>query len=51
MTRPVLTHACAQILGVERGAGDREIKRAYRELAKKLHPDKVSVLARAAGPA
>ncbi len=28
-----------QTLGVEKGAGDDEIKRAYRKLAKKYHPD------------
>src|SRR5262245_18136093 len=29
-----------EILGVERDAGDEELKRAYRELAKKHHPDR-----------
>ncbi len=28
-----------QVLGVERGATDKEIKRAYRQLARKFHPD------------
>ncbi|HVS02686.1 MAG TPA: J domain-containing protein [Thermoanaerobaculia bacterium] len=28
-----------QILGVERGASDKEIQRAYRKLARKYHPD------------
>ena len=29
-----------QTLGVARGADEAEIKKAYRKLAKELHPDK-----------
>lgn len=31
-------------LGLEDGASDREIRRAYRELAQKYHPDRVAHL-------
>lgn len=30
----------AQLLGIEKDASDRELKKAYRTLSKKYHPDK-----------
>ena len=32
-----------QILGVTRDASDREIKKAYRDLSRKYHPDSYAV--------
>lgn len=29
-----------QLLGIEKSASDRELKKAYRTLSKKYHPDK-----------
>ncbi|HDR89938.1 MAG TPA: molecular chaperone DnaJ [Bacteroidetes bacterium] len=33
-----------KVLGIDRSAGDEEVKKAYRKMAMKYHPDKVSYL-------
>ena len=33
-----------EVLGLSKGAGEAEIKKAYRSMAKKYHPDKVAYL-------
>ena len=35
-----LANQVAQLLGLEKDASERQIKKAYRNLSKKYHPDK-----------
>ncbi len=38
------THWAYKVLGIDSSAGDEEVKKAYRKMANKYHPDKVSYL-------
>jgi len=38
--RPMTEHGIYDILGVQPGASEEEIKRSYRQLALKYHPDR-----------
>jgi len=33
-----------EVLGIEKGCGDGDVKKAYRKMAVKYHPDKVAHL-------
>src|SRR5271169_2441029 len=37
---PVTKRDCYEVLGVDRGAGEQELKAAYRKLALQFHPDR-----------
>ena len=40
VTETTVNAHCSQLLGIDRSASERDIKRAYRTLSKKHHPDK-----------